>query len=153
MHAVRQMGIRVAAIDDLDNAREAYRAWGYRGSIGPNDEVLMAEGDGELLGIVRLAEEGGVYVLRGMQVSPSSQRQGIGTTLLHEFMKRLGGAKCYCVPYTHLDGFYAQAEFRECSSESAPRFLADRLSQYLEGGRKVILMRRPEVAEGRDNAG
>lgn len=153
MHAVRQIGVRVATVDDLDNVRAAYRAWDYRGSIGPNDKVFVAEGDGELLGIVRLAQEGETYVLRGMQVSPSSQRQGIGTALLHELMKRLGGAECYCVPYAHLDGFYARVGFCECLSESAPRFLANRLSQYREGGLKVILMRRPEVAEGRGNAG
>jgi N-acetylglutamate synthase-like GNAT family acetyltransferase len=153
MHAVQQIAIRVAAVDDLDNVREAYRAWGYRGSIGPNDKVFVAEGDGELLGIVRLAQEDEIYVLRGMQVSPSSQRQGIGTALLLELMKHLGGAECYCVPYTHLDEFYAQVGFRECSSKSAPRFLVDRLSQYLKNGREVILMRRPEPVGKRGNAG
>ena len=90
----------------------------------------MAEGDGELLGLSASPRRVGFTFCAACKFHlRRSDRES--ERLLHEFMKRLGGAKCYCVPYTHLDGFYAQAGFRECSSESAPRFLADRLSQYL----------------------
>ena len=46
--------------------------------FGREDALLLAEHDGELIGIVRLTTEEGVVVLRGMQVHPRFQRQGTG---------------------------------------------------------------------------
>jgi len=44
--------------------------------FGREDALLLAEHDGELIGIVRLTTEEGVVVLRGMQVHPRFQRPG-----------------------------------------------------------------------------
>ena len=142
MHAVRQIGVRVATVDDLDNVRAAYRAWDYRGSIGPNDKVFVAEGDGELLGIVRLAQEGETYVLRGMQVHAAFRRQGVGSRLLSACIPFLNAGRTFCLPYMHLVSFYGGAGFSIVEPSELPAFLAARLSSYLARGEQVLAMCR-----------
>ena len=68
--------------EDISRVLNFYAERCYGGGIRPEDAVLLAEHDGELIGIVRLTTEEGVVVLRGMQVHPRFQRQGIGKRLL-----------------------------------------------------------------------
>jgi GNAT superfamily N-acetyltransferase len=92
---------------------------------------------------VRIADEHGVLVLRGMRVAESVQRRGIGTRLLEEIAAWLGPRECFCVPYAHLVSFYAQAGFVQIELESGPAFLAQRVRDYCESGLDAILMKRP----------
>ena len=70
--------IRRATAEDIPRALNFYAEQRYAGEIRSEDTVLLAELDSELVGIVRLALEEGVVVLRGMQVHPRYQRQGSG---------------------------------------------------------------------------
>src|SRR5205085_9457187 len=98
--------VRPATAEDISRVVNFYAERRYSGGIRPEDAVLLAERDGELVGIVRLAGEEGVIVLRGMQVHPRFQRQGIGKTLLATVAQELDGRGCFCIPYAHLVGFY-----------------------------------------------
>jgi predicted N-acetyltransferase YhbS len=80
--------------------------------------------------VVRLALETGVIVLRGMRVSTSHQRQGIGNQLLDAVDKVLGTQECFCIPYEHLLPFYGRIGFQDLDPAAAPGFLADRLREY-----------------------
>ena len=70
--------VRRAMAEDISRVLKFYAERRYGGGIRPEDALLLAEHDGELVGIVRLTTEEGVVVLRGMQVHPRFQRQGIG---------------------------------------------------------------------------
>jgi GNAT superfamily N-acetyltransferase len=70
--------VRRAMAEDISRAVNFYAERRYGGGIRPEDAVLLAEYDSELIGIVRPTPEEGVVVLRGMQVHPRFQRQGIG---------------------------------------------------------------------------
>jgi N-acetylglutamate synthase-like GNAT family acetyltransferase len=109
--------------------RGFYEGWHYRGEVRADDLVLIAEHDGAIIGVVRLALEHGTTVLRGMRVQAGFQRQGIGTRLLVSASAELTGP-CYCIPYAHLTGFYGQIGFRVLDPASAPDFLAERLAAY-----------------------
>src|SRR5438093_11995006 len=125
----------------------------YGGGIQPEDAVRLAERDGELVGIARLAAEEGVVVLRGMQVHPRFQRQGIGKRLLATVAHELDGRGCFCIPYAHLVGFYGGIGFHVMEPAKAPTFLRLRLEKYRDrgDGNGYLIMRREGIPEASDS--
>jgi GNAT superfamily N-acetyltransferase len=140
---MNEITIRTARPDEHARAREAYEAWGYGGGVQPDDVVYLAEAGGELVGLVRRTREQGVTMLRGMQVARDWRGRGVGARLLEAFVAELGAEPCYCIPYTHLAGFYGAAGFTELPEESAPPFLRYRIAGYRTRGLSVLLMWRP----------
>jgi GNAT superfamily N-acetyltransferase len=141
--------IRHATAEDISRAVNFYAERRYGGGIRPEDSVLLAEHDGELVGIVRLTAEEDVVVLRGMQVHPRFQRQGIGKRLLATVAQELDGRGCFCIPYAHLVGFYGGIGFRAIEPAKAPTFLRLRLERYQDrgDGNEYLIMRREGVQE------
>jgi predicted N-acetyltransferase YhbS len=141
--------IRHATAEDISRVLNFYAERRYGGGIRPEDSVLLAEHDGELVGIVRLTAEEGVVVLRGMQVQPRFQRQGIGKRLLATVAQELEGRGCFCIPYVHLVGFYGGIGFRPIEPAKAPTFLRLRLERYQArgDGKEYLIMRRQGVQE------
>jgi predicted N-acetyltransferase YhbS len=119
-----------------------YEEVGYGGGASAADIVLAATTGERVIGVVRLCEENGVAVLRGMHVAPACQRQGIGRALLARCLPWLDGSQAFCLPYDHLAGFYAQAGFIPASKDTLPPFLAERLDGYLLKGQQVLAMWR-----------
>jgi GNAT superfamily N-acetyltransferase/SAM-dependent methyltransferase len=128
---------------------QAYRRWGHDGVVASDDELLRAHRDGDLIGLVRLAPEHGVLVLRGMHVAPHARRAGVGHALLEAAVRVIGDRACFCMPYTHLARFYAGAGFQALASDGAPDFLRKRLQQSLAQGLDVCVMLRPASAHAR----
>ena len=141
--------VRRAMAQDISRVVNFYAERRYGGGIRPEDAVLLAERDGELVGIVRLAAEEGVVVLRGMHVHPRFQRQGIGETLLATVAQELDGKGCFCIPYAHLVGFYGGIGFHVIEPAKAPTFLRLRLERYQNrgDGKEYLIMRREGVQE------
>ena len=94
-----------------DEVISFYRRVRYRGTLNSGDLVVGARVSGRLVGAVRLATEYDLLVLRGMYVQNEFQRQGIGFGMLVELLRHLGERECWCIPYTHLHGFYSHAGF------------------------------------------
>ncbi len=90
--------VRRAMAEDISRVLKFYAERRYGGGIRPEDALLLAEHDGELIGIVRLTTEESLVVLRGMQVHPRFQRQGIGKRLLATVAQELDGKGCFCIP-------------------------------------------------------
>jgi len=141
--------IRRAMAEDISRVVNFYAERRYGGEIRPEDAMLLAECDGELVGIVRLAAEEGVMVLRGMQVHPRFQRKGIGKKLLATVLQDLDGRDCFCIPYAHLAGFYGGIGFQVIEPATAPSFLRLRLERYQNrgDGKEYLIMRREDVQE------
>ena len=144
--------IRHAVAEDMPRAQEFYAARQYGGGIRSQVTVLLAERDGELVGIVRLVPEQGVTLLRGMQVHPSVQRQGIGKQLLAAVAGVLGSEACFCIPYAHLSDFYGAIGFVTIAPANGPSFLRSRLEGYQRrgDGKEYLLMYRkgfPDVLD------
>src|SRR5207244_11618775 len=87
-------------------------------------------------------------VLRGMQVHPRFQRQGIGKRLLETVAQERDGKGCFCIPYPHLVGFYGGIGFHVMEPAKAPTFLRLRLEKYRDrgDGNDYLIMRREGVA-------
>jgi N-acetylglutamate synthase-like GNAT family acetyltransferase len=141
--------IRHATDKDISRAANFYAERRYGGGIRLEDSVVLAEHDGDLIGIVRLTAEEGVVVLRGMQVHPKFQRQGIGKRLLATIAQELDGRDCFCIPYAHLVSFYGGIGFRPIDPAKAPTFLRLRLKRYQDrdDGNEYLIMRREAVHE------
>src|SRR6266480_1135457 len=139
--------VRRATGEDIWRVVNFYAERRYGGGMRPEDVVLLAERNGELVGIVRLATEEGVVVLRGMQVDPRFQRQGIGKRLLATVAQELDGKGCFCIPYAHLVGFYGGIGFHVMEPAKAPTFLRQRLEKYRDrgDGNDYLIMRREGV--------
>ena len=143
--------ISVAPATDHSVLNQLYLGWGYHGGITDSDRVFVAHLDGCPVGLVRRTGESEVVMLRGMYVAPEHQRSGIGSRLLHAFAADLPAIDCFCIPFAHLTGFYAQAGFSVIAETDAGAFLRERVRHYLAEGHDVLLMRRPAGTD-RDRA-
>lgn len=130
----------------LDAIKAFYAACGYPGPTEPNDEVVLAKDDGVIVGVVRLVDEAGVRLLRGMYVGPGLQRRGIGSRMLERFeqlldARRVDEAFLTCGP--HLAEFYGRIGFRLAGpSITPPDFLVKRRDGYTSRyGAQVIMYR------------
>ena len=112
------------------------------GGLRARDTVLAAVRASTLVGVVRLCPEHGVVVLRGMQVLPDFERQGIGLDLLDKCLPKVNDSLCYCIPWSYLEQFYSSGGFERSEPADVPGFLSRRYFGYLQKGRDVILMQR-----------
>ena len=114
----------------------------YKEAIQPADEVFAACIQSEVVGVVRLAHENGVIVLRGMRVKHDLRGRGTGTLMLQKLAETLGSHTCYCIPYAWLLGFYGRIGFERIGPDETPPFLAERLADYQKRGLDVDVMVR-----------
>ena len=134
--------IAVAEKQELPSAQGFYESRGYGGApIVSTDFVVIAKHQGKIVGIGRLCQEHDLLWLRGMQVSPELQRQGIGGQILRRLDSEIGARWSCCIPYSHLIEFYRRARFEQAHGNIPPA-LSLRLSSYLERGLSVVAMVR-----------
>jgi N-acetylglutamate synthase-like GNAT family acetyltransferase len=108
------------------------------------DIFIVAESPGGIIGSVRFCVEDGVPMLRGMLVDEKFRGLGIGMRLLKEFeiyLNEHNYKNCHCLPYAHLDKFYATVGFRKIDV-GIPPFLQQRMEEYNSKNMGVICMRR-----------
>jgi len=126
-------------------AQDFYESRGYGGAaIKPSDFVVLAKRRDRIVGVGRLCQEGDLLWLRGMQVEPELQRQGVGSRILNLLSQEIGARSCCCLPYGHLVSFYQQASFRPASGLLPPA-METRLASYLDRGLNVVAMLRAAV--------
>jgi GNAT superfamily N-acetyltransferase len=134
----------VFRVGEINRVRKFYQLTGYKGEVGPGDVVIGASRGDDLVGAVRVANEHGVQVLRGMRVKPEFQRQGIGARILEEVRLVLEGRECFAIAYAHLENFYGRIGFRKIDEREAPAFLRERIETYHTENpqQEFILMRK-----------
>ncbi len=154
MRAKTAVIIRAASTEELGLVQAFYHANGYQPSLGPSDRILVALDCGELCGALRLCEEGGVLLLRGMRVSQPFQRQGIGSRLLRAAEELIGDRACFCIAHRHLESFYSRAGFHRAGGQQAPPFLRERCAGYMrEHPVDVLILHRPGAGPPRTRRG
>lgn len=136
--------IRKLNLNEFKQAQAFYLKVGYTLELSKANSFFGAFCDSELIGIVRLALENQIYVLRGMQIAPEFQFCGYGTKLLECLIQELGSEECYCLPHRWLEKFYGQVGFEMVSNpDLAPAFLTERLIENRKKYPHLILMKRP----------
>lgn len=125
---------------------------GCRGGIALDDHVFAARLGERLVGLVRLVEEHGVLVLRGMRVTGSYRRKGVGKMLLRSLVPYLDRHDVYGLPNAHLVTFYGEIGFEVVHPGNLPALLQERLQRYSASGVSVLPMRR-DRRSGRTGGG
>lgn len=129
----------------LDEINSFYETVGYSDTAQPGDLVWTARAD-RIVGAVRICPQAaGYFLLRGLYVAPSAQRQGVGSALARAALADAAGRFCYCLPFRHLEHFYARLGFTAIRPDHAPLELEQRWRRYGSEGLDVILMRRLPV--------
>ncbi len=122
-----------------------YQQCGYKGTIVGDSDVFYVTEQQNLIAALRLSPEQGVWVLRGMQVAKPYRGQHLGRHILQVVADYLSQQQraCYCLPFSHLTHFYAEAGFLPLAEDAAPPFLRERWQGYLAEGLNISLMKRP----------
>jgi N-acetylglutamate synthase-like GNAT family acetyltransferase len=79
---IESITILRATAADFPVVQAFYASVGYFQAITADCVVISARAEDKIVGAVRLSQESGAVVLRGMQIAQSYQRQGIGTRML-----------------------------------------------------------------------
>jgi N-acetylglutamate synthase-like GNAT family acetyltransferase len=128
-----------------DSIDSFYAAQGSKAKARVDDIYFLACLSEEIIGSVRFCIEEGTPMLRTMLVDLSYRKLGIGSKLLEgfaDFIVDNSIRDIYCLPYPHLEQFYAQIGFYKIDIGTAPKFLEHRAKLYLEGNEIVICMKR-----------
>lgn len=132
---------RKLKVDETVIAQSFYNQVEYRKPIKDDDVVFGAFDNQSMIGAVRLENENGVRVLRGMQIHYKYAGHGVGKKLLRLFESELGNNVCYCIPFSWLENFYSCIGFKKIDSQLAPQFLQERLR---ENSQTIIMKRDPK---------
>jgi len=98
------------------------------------------------VGCVRYCIEECTHMLRSMMIDEPYRRLGIGRRLLGQFAEHLERHQIrntYCLPFSHLQNFYASIGFQKVPECDIPPFLVTRLKEYEVSHAIYICMRRP----------
>ncbi|MGZ5432203.1 MAG: GNAT family N-acetyltransferase [Thermoanaerobaculia bacterium] len=137
------MLLRTATPDDAGWIQEQYEKVHFIPSDLARDTVVVAEVDGERVGIGRLVPAGdGACELGGMFVDDAVRGRGIARAIVDELIRRAGSQDVYCVPFADLEALYAAAGFRRIEPVDVPDKIQEKLDWCArEIDRAVILMK------------
>lgn len=122
-----------------------YKTEGNGITIRDDDLFFVGFLDEGLIGSVRFCTEDGTAMLRTMRIAEKFQGKGYGRQLLKYFesyLKQMRVQTAYCLPYAHLEAFYATIGFRRINGSQAPAFLQERLKLYRQSTKEYICMVR-----------
>ena len=134
--------IRWATPEDVPAALRSYTRNGYSGGIAAGDRVLVAERDGDVVGVVRLVEEDGHLLLRGMFLDDAERGRGLGGRMLGRLPEAIGERACWLVCGRHLARFYGRIGFRPAPEGEAPPHLRERAARYARDHGPQVVLRR-----------
>jgi GNAT superfamily N-acetyltransferase len=120
-----------------------YDEGGYDGRYQASDFMLLAMVGTEVVGVVRLVDEQGCRLLRGLYIAKAWRGRGVGRRLLQATVAYLK-ASCYCLAHTALLGFFGKEGFAACGDEDAPAFLIERRQRYGWTGKTYHILLRPQ---------
>lgn len=136
--------LRTAAADDGGWIQEQYEKVHFIPSDLTRDTIVIAELDGERVGMGRLVPTGeGAYELGGMYVDDAHRGKGIAKQIVDELIRRAGNAMVYCVPFANLEALYASAGFQRVEPNGVPAKVREKLDWCARNipDRGVILMK------------
>jgi ElaA protein len=129
--------VRVVSFEDLD-ARTAYALWQLRQQVfvieqdcpypdldgrdlEPGARHFLLEEDGELVGALRLLDDGDAWRIGRVVVAPAARGRGLADELMREAMARVGDRLARLDAQTGLARWYAGYGF----AVSGPEFVED----------------------------
>jgi GNAT superfamily N-acetyltransferase len=140
--AQKMISIRVFDKRDQRAISKFYSEMEYSGGLNPSDRIVIAEEGSQIIGVLRVCEEHGHLLLRGMRVRGDFRRQGIGKLMLAVAETVIGQRTCYGLAYPHLLAFYGRIGFVPVDFSQVPAFLQARWGSYRERGVETVFIKR-----------
>lgn len=138
------MLLRIATQGDAEWIREQYERVHFVQSDLARDTVVLAEIDGQRVGMGRLVPAGErAYELGGMFVDGAYRGRGIAHAIVEELIRLAGDRDVYCVPFANLETLYAESGFRRVEPVNVPETIQEKLDWCAREikDREVILMK------------
>ena len=139
------MRLRRATAADSGWINAAYADVHFQPSDLARDLVIVAELDGEHVGIGRLVPAGKeACELGGMLVFDAFRGRGVARAIIDELLRHADGRAVYCIPFADLEPIYEKAGFRRRERrDDVPEHVREKLAWCeREIDRDVILMER-----------
>ena len=116
-----------------------YKRNQYKGKVKESDKIwVLTQIDGHVVAAVRLCQQAGFTMLRGVWVERGVRAKGLGSQLLRHLQSSGELHGCYCFPYLHLERFYAKHGFQRV--EQVPVALQPIFERYNRKSAQVLLM-------------
>jgi GNAT superfamily N-acetyltransferase len=140
------MKLRTATPGDAVWINERYATVHFIPSDLDRDRIVIAEIDGEPVGMGRLVPAGeNAYELGGMYVFDDYRGRGIARAIVDELIRIAGDADVYCIPFADLTALYASAGFAPSDPANATEHVREKLAWCArEHDRPVALLKLPE---------
>ncbi|UZE95969.1 GNAT family N-acetyltransferase [Alkalimarinus alittae] len=134
-------------------ANRFYKQAGEKGKTQSTDSVYVARLGAKIIAAVRLCpvlvrSQGGGSVsqnrllLRSLAVLPEHRRTGVGRRFMEYVVEQIDAYECWCYPFSWLEQFYSQTDFRLISPEDTPAFIRVPFENYSRQGRDILIMVR-----------
>ena len=115
---------------------------GYHSNWFQVERAFIATHSDKIVGSVKVESSSGISILRGMYISSNFQCEKLGTKLIKFIEPILNKTVSYCMPFSHLERFYAQIGYRKVSLNTYPEYLRHRYVTYENDGYIIIPMVR-----------
>ena len=124
--------VRDARAEELAWANERWAEIGFVTSPPGRDLLVVAEVDGARVGLGRLVRlPSGEVELGGILVLPAFRGRGVAEAIVGRLVRAITpGTRAFCVPFAHLEAFYARFGFTradEATCAAAPAEICDKL--------------------------
>ena len=111
--------VRAALPTELEWANACYRDAGFLPSTA-TDRIAIAECGGKRAGLGRVVPvQPGVAELGGMYVLPAFRGQAVARRIVDFLVQQSDAARLYCIPFAHLEAFYASCGFARVGADDA----------------------------------
>src|SRR5262249_23907775 len=119
--------VRPAGPADRDFIARTYASIQFEES--PADDVLVAEHEGERVGLGRLVPVADDTVeLGGIWTDERHRRLGVAGLVVRALLERAGSRCVYCIPFRPLAGYYKRFGFIDAAvDETVPRAVAEKV--------------------------
>lgn len=138
------MLLRIATPGDAGWIQEQYEKVHFIPSDLARDVMVVAEIDGERVGMGRLVPAGeNAYELGGMYVDDAFRGRGIAHAIVEELIRLADDRDVYCVPFANLETLYAESGFRRIEAVNVPEKIQEKLDWCAREipDRAVVLMK------------
>jgi len=141
--------VRPAGPADRDFIARTYASIEFEET--PADDVLVAEHEGQRVGLGRLVPVGDDAVeLGGIWTDERHRRLGVAALVVRALLERAAGRRVYCIPFRPLAGYYKRFGFIDAAvDETVPRAIAEKVAgtdrRFPQGVALLMKDLRPEV--------
>ncbi|CAM4320926.1 GNAT family N-acetyltransferase [Vibrio neonatus] len=120
--------------------KKLYKSHYPSAKIKGGEQILVAESNSSIVGVVRFRTIDKWQLLTGMMVIPEARQQGIASRLLQHCKTDILNDSVYCFAYQHLQAMYSAHGFRCIDLEVLPSTLQKLYLRYTQAGKPLIIM-------------